>query len=133
MSKLDLLEKTLLQLLIARGFIEDQELKEIFENFKENLLITNQAIKQKIQTKTLNEVFININKKVRNLSFEIKSVVIMKNNHSSTTTRNVITYHGFINSLEDEVAKSHGSDLDPLEVKYFSSMIQRLLLDNYIT
>lgn len=139
--KLDEIEKAISQFLIALGVIEDGKLVELLENIIKDF--PNEKLRP------LKESFVRINSKLRPLSMEIKSVVKSKCSAcdavtnvraticeacASTTAKHVwVYYHGIVNTEEDHVSKSEGSELTPDEIKFFSELTLKLLESNYMS
>jgi len=137
---LDVIEKVILQVLINAGIMRDEDLLVQLELLKNNLSGVDSSNK-----KTLTDVFKNINANLRHLSMEVRSVIIVtgadySNRRSSSSSSSSSSggtikevYHGLVNTEEDFVAKDYGSEFNPIELKYFSDMIYRLLTVRYLS
>ncbi len=78
-------EHALVQILIAKGFVEDGALGEMLEAIKTDFEATSDVSQRK------ETMFSRINNQVRKYSFEIKSVV------ESNQDNERVFYHGFVN------------------------------------
>lgn len=141
---LDVIEKSILQMLINAGIMRDEDLLAQLELLKKSL--SNSSVSS--SNKALAEVFKNINANLRHLSLEIRSVIIVpttnpssRRSSSSSSSSSVSisgssireVYHGVVNSEEDFVAKDYGSEFDPIELKYFSDMIYKIMAAHYLS
>jgi hypothetical protein len=138
---LDVMEKSILQMLINAGIMRDEDLMMQLELLKKSLTTSS----ANSNNKTLTEVFKNINANLRHLSLEIRSVIIVPtantSSRRSSSSSSVGTsgssirevYHGLVNSEEDFVAKDYGSEFDPIELKYFSEMIYKIMAAHYLS
>jgi hypothetical protein len=138
---LDVIEKSILQMLINAGIMRDEDLLVQLELLKKSLSTSSASS----NNKTLTEVFKNINANLRHLSLEIRSVIIVptantssrRSSSSSSSSSSEISirevYHGLVNSEEDFVAKDYGSEFDPIELKYFSEMIYKIMAAHYLS
>lgn len=137
---LDVMEKSILQMLINAGIMRDEDLLVQLELLKKSLTTSS----ANSNNKTLTEVFKNINANLRHLSLEIRSVIIVPTaniSSSRSSSSSVGTsgssireiYHGLVNSEEDFVAKDYGSEFDPIELKYFSEMIYKIMAAHYLS
>ena len=134
------MEKSILQMLINAGIMRDEDLLVQLELLKKSLTTSS----ANSNNKTLTEVFKNINANLRHLSLEIRSVIIVPTANTSSrrsSSSSVGTsgssirevYHGLVNSEEDFVAKDYGSEFDPIELKYFSEMIYKIMAAHYLS
>lgn len=140
---LDVIEKSILQMLINAGIMRDEDLLVQLELLKKSL----SSSSANSNNKTLTEVFKNINANLRHLSLEIRSVIIVptansysrRSSSSSSSSVDISgisireVYHGLVNSEEDFVAKDYGSEFDPIELKYFSEMIYKIMAAHYLS
>ena len=133
--KLTETEKAIVQLLTQHGVIEDAKLEKHVQAIKADF-------RHEPPVNSLKEAFGRINKNLRPLSYEIKSVVkvrcgeckaMFNNKREQTCTAchaaklDWVYYHGVANTEECDVSKSHGTDLSPEEIKFFIAMLRRLL------
>ena len=133
-------EKAICQLLTQHGVIEDAKLEKHVEAIKADF-------RHDPPMNSLKEAFGRINKNLRPLSYEIKSVVkvrcaeckTMHNKREQTcaecqaSTLDWVYFHGIANTEECDVSKNHGTDLAPDEVKFFVAMLNHLLRDSATT
>jgi hypothetical protein len=119
------LEKSLFQIFSAHGCLRDTDLEVLITPLKAELgILGNVNVKM---------IFQNMNKRLRDLSLEIRTVVIRPpstsnpNSSSNRANDDVLYYHGLANIEEDFVAKEHGSAFNPEELYFFTSICTMLL------
>ena len=110
------IERALLQILIAYKVIEAPVLENIFKSLKIDY-------PDQSNNSTLADIFKKLNAHLRKLSLEIKSVVI-----KSTTSSEMIYFHGIVNIEDDFIATEFGSQFTDLEIEFIRE-IMNLLLD----
>lgn len=110
-----LFNRAILQILLAHKCLEEDDLVKYVDYIKNDYLGAS-------ATYSLRDIFAAINPKLRDLSLEIKSVAIKKDDSNAFTY-----YHGVVNNEEDYVSKEHGNYFDTQELKYFSMVVTRLL------
>ena len=106
-----MIEKAITQVIIAAGIISDDKLKTIYEKLQFEL-------HNEINIE-LSEIFTRINMEVKDLGFEIRTVVIKQNDQRTR-------YHSFTNIQDDIVSKTYGSELLGKEVIFLKKMLIRL-------
>jgi hypothetical protein len=101
-------EKGLCQLLMSHGLLSEDELMQYlpvlnkYNNTNTNSANNDSRSSSTVTSLPLAQYFANINRRIRNLSLEIKSV-----NHVGSGGRRVLL-HGLVNIEEDAVAKKWG-------------------------
>jgi hypothetical protein len=91
----------------------------------------------------LRTLFSEMNRELRKLNFEIKTLAFPKKNlraatSSSTTSASAssssapadndfIIYHGLVNTIDDKEAEEYGSRLDVKEITFFKTILENLL------
>lgn len=114
-------EKAIMQLLFAKGTIEDTRMKDYAKELHEDLPGNGSDT-------SLNDMFSNINEELRDYGFEVRTVCQRIGN-----SRNVIQYYGIANVEDDAVAKKFGTRLDQFEVKFFSDILSKLIETKKLT
>lgn len=100
----------------------------------------------------LKTIFKTMNRRLRPLSFEVKTVAIRSTTSGGKTSANATTgnsssrntssssssdewdyYHGLVNIEEDIVSKEFGSVFTPLELKFFHLLSIRLAMEQHLS
>jgi hypothetical protein len=116
-------ENAIFQLIFAKGYIENEELEKHVQILSKNYKIT---IDEEVSS--INKIFERINKKIRDFSFEIKSLALR-----NETKDDWIYLHGVVNTENDYVAKEYGSNLLTHELKMFEKIAIHMLQVNYMS
>lgn len=120
MTRQDKIEKAVFQLLVAKGFVSDDDLNNYVEQIKPDFEHHDQPT---------SDMFKKLNQSLRNMSLEIKSVRVQ-----DSVDKNVWRfYHGVVNIEEDFVSKEYGNQFTPEELKFFSSLALKLLEIKYMS
>lgn len=106
------LQKAVCQIIISHGFVRDEDIKSHIIKIMGNDNVLHDGI---------GGLFQRINQNLRKLSFEIKSVVLKDTNGTHST------FHGFVNTLDDNISKSFGSSFTVSEVKFFEKICVEIL------
>ncbi len=112
--------RAIVQILLAYRCLAEEELTKYIDFMKSDFVPSNYSY-------GLRDTFTAINKDLRELSLEIKSVAVKKNRDEGD---GFVYFHGIVNNEEDQVARDHGNYFEAIELKYFSSIITRLLTAN---
>ena len=115
------LEKGLLQILLARGLMEDAQFGDCLRQLQGQLI----GRGQNAQNEKMH-IFRNINSSIRKYSLEIKTVV-------DSSKQPPALYHGVVNLDDDVVAKLHGIHLESTEVTFAGDLLRHLVLKNMST
>lgn len=120
MVALDNFEKAIVQILITATFIEDSLFKSHFNDLKKHMPYN----------KTISDCFTAINANLRNVSMEVKTV-IMKREVEDEPTR-LIHYHAIVNTDADSIAKDIKSYSDK-EITFFRALFDKLIEEKYLS
>lgn len=136
---LDEEEKAINQILLAYGTIEDSKLERFVKDIAKGF--------QNSNPRSLTESFGRINRNIRQLDLEIKTVVRLKCNECGALSNfrtptcescpskelELVRQHGLANTEEDDVSKDHGTELLPEELKFFTLVVQSLVERHYLS
>lgn len=113
-ANLDEIEKSIIQILISSGCLEDSQLKIYISALSKSI--------NNINEKPLKLMFKRINTNLSKLSLEIKTIVTKENGSSLFSY-----YHGIVNTTEDQISTELGSQYDAIEIKFFSDILVHLI------
>ena len=114
--------QAIIQILLAKGITDSESLQSallfISKDFSATTTSNNSS---SLALKTpLERTFSELNKKLRLVGLEIKTVVMK-------TDGNLRYYHGIANTEDDIIAKTIGSKFEPHDLKYFNALCQKLI------
>jgi hypothetical protein len=112
-ANLEEIEKSIIQILIANGCLEDSQLKIYISAISESI---------NINEKPLKLMFKRINSNLNKLSLEIKTIVLKENGSNLFSY-----YHGIVNTTEDQISSELGSQYDITEINFFSNILVYLV------
>lgn len=113
------LDLAIQQLIISHKFIENSHLERLVGEIAPDF--------PSCQSRPMVETFKKINSKIRNYSFEIRTVIIRE---ASGERKH---FHGFCNASEDDVSREFGSHFQPDELKFFTELASRLVIEDRLT
>jgi hypothetical protein len=126
------LDQALVQLLLSRGIMSDEALKD-------SLKLLYKDFPRENRGETLASIFQRINKNISAFSLEARSVVCVIQNPtaggSGTGAATVVHeyWHGIANLEDDHIARDMGARFNPKEIQLFSALIQKLVEEEEMT
>lgn len=114
----DKLEHAIWMILMANRYIDDESLKRIIEDVRSDFKSNNDPVEN---------IFENMNRDMKAISFQIKTCV-MKDGEGRLTK-----YHSICNTEEDEISKQFGSSFNPNELKFFTLLALKLIEMKHLT
>ena len=127
------IEKALIQVLLARHLVEEEELLSIVERLKVDFPL-NEAF-------DFETVFKRMNANLKRSGMEVRTVLKKQETNKDADDAQVqsqqqiewVKYHGVANVEDDFVAKEFGSTFDEQEIKLFADIIPILLRDKVMS